>query len=849
MPLGDYGLGGREARGAYESAKASVGSNNSEKDGSSLAPDTSSRPRSRPDNVAPVRSDDNKSSAPSTSSRPRARPDNVTPVKADSISITNEDTKKVEAYIDYLTGNIVYKDNSRLSKSIKDNVAKNLSSLYPDFSNKTINSLVEKHGPSLIGGLTSEAISMLSPEDRETLAAMQPLGRGINTTPESLREAFNISPGWKSMSSDINSIIGYLENPEQALETIVDRTSGTFDFGAINPSLSGLIGKIQGDGTISIGNKKTFAEGGKVSDEAQLEMELIMNEQVDPVSGNTAPVGAKPEEVRDDIEIRVSPGEYVINAQTVRYFGEDFFDELQKTAEEGFERIKEGEELPFRDDELDIEDDETEEVEPKGFAYGGRVKGYAEGDLVVPQPVGGGYGRYGGTGAIFMGYQSKTFINDETGQKIIIFFFNGRPLSRIPAGFREMGETPAEEQEQAAAQEAVENKGTYEDRSDEWRSKDPTKYSMSDFKNYGDYYSNKEDPLSMSQLEKGILTLAGDSLLGRILGSGGGATLIKKTQEGIYNKANKVNAAVNSILEKGKDNQGNKLTSTDNNILFRAQYNAGLIDSNYRQQNPSSFTETKTVTGTDITGKDFSFTDDFVDLGQTRGTAIFDQPFYQTPSGDLNVEALMPPTEDDKPSSAFDFNPSTSVFSSEYERSEALSGNLGNQASYLASQEIHSQGLQKKRAEQIAAGVDPEDAVKDNSYFGKKEDGGQDGGNSNDGTVLCSLIHRYGYLDENIWRLDAAFGDRVAIEDPELMEGYHTWSKPMVAWVEKESFLAKLYLKYWCVPFTRRWANHIAHIMEPENYKPDYVGKLMLAIGVPISRAIYKLKGRKLKTV
>lgn len=57
---------------------------------------------------------------------------------------------------------------------------------------------------------------------------------------------------------------------------------------------------------------------------AQLEMDLIMNEQVDPVSGNTAPIGSKPEEVRDDIDIRVSTGEYVINAQTVRYFGEDF---------------------------------------------------------------------------------------------------------------------------------------------------------------------------------------------------------------------------------------------------------------------------------------------------------------------------------------------------------------------------------------------------------------------------------------------------------------------------------------------------------------------------------------------
>ncbi len=32
------------------------------------------------------------------------------------------------------------------------------------------------------------------------------------------------------------------------------------------------------------------------------------------MSGNTAPVGAKPEEVRDDIDIRVSPGEFVVNS-------------------------------------------------------------------------------------------------------------------------------------------------------------------------------------------------------------------------------------------------------------------------------------------------------------------------------------------------------------------------------------------------------------------------------------------------------------------------------------------------------------------------------------------------------
>lgn len=122
---------------------------------------------------------------------------------------------------------------------------------------------------------------------------------------------------------------------------------------------------------------------------------------------------------------------------------------------------------------------------------------------------------------------------------------------------------------------------------------------------------------------------------------------------------------------------------------------------------------------------------------------------------------------------------------------------------------------------------------------GGNDDSGGGGGNDK---ILCDLIYRYGYLDKKIWELDEAFGDYVKQTDPELLEGYHIWAKPMVKWIEKESFLSKLYLKYWCVPFTRRWANHIAHVMEPETYKPDYVGKLMLTVGVPISRAIYKIK-------
>tara|TARA_R110002074_G_scaffold352868_3_gene524333 strand:+ start:1144 stop:3033 length:1890 start_codon:yes stop_codon:yes gene_type:complete len=274
---------------------------------------------------------------------------------------------------------------------------------------------------------------------------------------------------------------------------------------------------------------------------AQLEMDLIMNEQVDPVSGNIAPIGSKPEEVRDDIDIRVSTGEYVINAQTVRYFGEDFFNELQEAASEGFKRIKEGEELPFRDDELDTEDDQAEEVEPEGFAYGGVVKGYDEGGSVVPEPVGGGYGQYGGTGTAFTGYQSKVFVNDATNQQITIFHFNGRPLSRIPKGFREKGETPVEEQTIAAATDSTDaNEGLTDEikkSSTDWRNKNVESWSDDEYASYyAQLNSNIKAGKSALDLDEGeqLVTslLSGPfGLLGKVFGADSAIESLMKKQK------------------------------------------------------------------------------------------------------------------------------------------------------------------------------------------------------------------------------------------------------------------------------------------------------------------------------
>ena len=68
------------------------------------------------------------------------------------------------------------------------------------------------------------------------------------------------------------------------------------------------------------------------------QMEMAFNEQapqVDPVSGNEVPPGSLPEEVRDDIDARLSEGEYVVPADVVRFFGVKYFEDLRTEAKLG----------------------------------------------------------------------------------------------------------------------------------------------------------------------------------------------------------------------------------------------------------------------------------------------------------------------------------------------------------------------------------------------------------------------------------------------------------------------------------------------------------------------------------
>lgn len=117
-----------------------------------------------------------------------------------------------------------------------------------------------------------------------------------------------------------------------------------------------------------------------------------------------------------------------------------------------------------------------------------------------------------------------------------------------------------------------------------------------------------------------------------------------------------------------------------------------------------------------------------------------------------------------------------------------------------------------------------------------------------DKTVLCSLLHRRGYLSEDIWRLDAAYGQMTRDTDPDVYDGYYAWAQPLVEWIEKDSLLAKIGFYTLALPLVSSWAKHIAHRMEPQNHKDNLLGRFIITIGVPSCRAIGKmLKDKRVK--
>jgi hypothetical protein len=123
----------------------------------------------------------------------------------------------------------------------------------------------------------------------------------------------------------------------------------------------------------------------------------------DPVSGNTIPAGSMANEVRDDVDAKLSDGEYVVPANVVRFFGVKFFEDLRTQAMQGLGTMEAngrigGEPMPSAMPMQDQMANSSEELSEQDMAMlqnimneGGDVRGYVHGGyhdpVNDPQPI------------------------------------------------------------------------------------------------------------------------------------------------------------------------------------------------------------------------------------------------------------------------------------------------------------------------------------------------------------------------------------------------------------------------------------------------------------------------------
>ena len=155
----------------------------------------------------------------------------------------------------------------------------------------------------------------------------------------------------------------------------------------------------------------------------------------DPVSGNDVPTGSLKEEVRDDIDAKLSPGEFVFPADVVRFIGLQKLMQIRDKAKAGLQRMEDmgqmgnsdeailDEDVPFEPSDLIIVGGTMtdEKDDDKKMNVGGVVESTNE--------------------ALF---QKRYFDPDNPSDTRLIAVFNDVPVTPIPQGFIE--DTPENRQ-------------------------------------------------------------------------------------------------------------------------------------------------------------------------------------------------------------------------------------------------------------------------------------------------------------------------------------------------------------------------------------------------------------------
>jgi len=102
-------------------------------------------------------------------------------------------------------------------------------------------------------------------------------------------------------------------------------------------------------------------------------------------------------------------------------------------------------------------------------------------------------------------------------------------------------------------------------------------------------------------------------------------------------------------------------------------------------------------------------------------------------------------------------------------------------------------------------------------------------------TVICTELHRQGFMPDEIREADEEFGRMISMTSPETMIGYHYWAIPIVNLMRKSSLFSRI---VWFV--AKHWAYQMAYEMGTVS-KGNPVGKVLMGLGILISKSIGKI--------
>jgi hypothetical protein len=183
--------------------------------------------------------------------------------------------------------------------------------------------------------------------------------------------------------------------------------------------------------------ERLFAEGG-------------MNDQggtVDPVSGNDVPPGSLQNEVRDDIDVKISEGEFVIPADVVRYIGLERLMKLRDEAKQGLSRMNE---IGQMGNSQEVENPEALHEDEEGFnSEIDDIMKEVDGEQMGEKKFGAGGFNEPGVDLLNKYNIPKTSLTNpaldvrayknKEGRVMYITFFNDKPSIQIPAGYEFAG--------------------------------------------------------------------------------------------------------------------------------------------------------------------------------------------------------------------------------------------------------------------------------------------------------------------------------------------------------------------------------------------------------------------------